>query len=84
MGSNQESNNEQIVFCDDGGRPQIDVYQDSPNFFPNDYVSIINPPRAGVFRVKESHKNTYKLLDSRGKLLDDGRWFKESDLQLED
>ena len=53
-------------------------------FRPNDRVHIINPTREGCFKVREVRDGKYTLLDGNGSLVDGGKWFEESDMELEE
>jgi hypothetical protein len=53
-------------------------------FRPNDRVHITNPAREGCFKVREVRNGKCTLLDENGNLVDGGKWFEESDLELEE
>ena len=53
-------------------------------FRPNDRVRIIDPKREGCFKVREVRAGKYTLLDKNGSFVDGGKWFEESEMELEE
>ncbi|CAN9198641.1 unnamed protein product [Alternaria alternata] len=80
----EDTQNSKIVFCDDGGRPVIDEADHEGEFYPNDWVRIINPKQEGRFKVTEVLDGRYRLQDENGVSVEQGRWFEESELELEE
>ena len=51
---------------------------------PNDQVYIRNPRRDGLFTVRQVSNGKCTLLDANGALVDNGKWFDENDLELDE
>ncbi|KAI2616352.1 hypothetical protein GGR54DRAFT_243459 [Hypoxylon sp. NC1633] len=84
---NSGSQDPKVVFVPDGDRPMIRKYPDEPEFRPNDEVYIKSTgttERQGPFVVLSVEDKTYKLGDTSGKPIQDGKDFEENDLELKD
>ncbi|KAJ8112228.1 hypothetical protein OPT61_g5357 [Boeremia exigua] len=74
----------QYNFANDGGRPEVEQYDQNSALRPNDQVYILSLPGRELFTVREVRNGKCTLRDKNGVLVGNGQWFKESELELED
>ncbi|KAF2785961.1 hypothetical protein K505DRAFT_380576 [Melanomma pulvis-pyrius CBS 109.77] len=90
MGSiDNNTDSQEIVFLDDGGRVTVQKYSNPPKFYPNDRVYIITlsregtPSREGPFIVSSVNNGKYILCDANKTPVKNGKNFEEVELELE-